>query len=110
MQDQYFMQSWNQGHTRFSADLDHGLGRLAARLSRRGKVRGGIRNPYGKPDEARPALPPEAQASLRGLAATLFTVVLWAAVLMVATPAPGLAASHEASPTACACIVQLPLA
>ena len=110
MQDQHFMQSWNAGHTRFSADLDRGLGRVIDRLSRRGTSQKAIRNPYGIPAEAGPPLSPQARASLRGLGATLFTVVLWAVVLMVATPAPGLAASNWASVAPCACIGHPPLA
>jgi hypothetical protein len=110
MQDEHFMQSWNAGHARFSADLDRGFRQLIGGLSPRGARRKAIRNPYGIPAETGPRMPPRAKASLRGLAATLFTVVLWAAVLMVATPTPGFAASHDASPVACACTVLLPLA
>jgi hypothetical protein len=110
MQDQHFMQGWNSGHTRFSADLDRGLGVVIDRLSRRGKGRKGIRNPYGIPAETGSSLPPRTTASLRGLGATMLTVVLWAVVLMVATPAPGLAAVREASVATCACTAFLPLA
>ena len=110
MQDEHFMQGWTSGHTRFSADLDRGLGVVIDRLSRRKKGRESIRNPYGIPTETGTSLPASAKASLRGLAATMLTVVLWAVVLMVATPAPGLAAAGEASPATCACAVLLPLA
>lgn len=30
MQDEHFMRGWNEGHDRFSADIAHGLQRLAA--------------------------------------------------------------------------------
>jgi hypothetical protein len=110
MQDEQFMRSWNDSHDRFSAEVDRGLSLVIDRLSRSRRRRKAIRNPYGIPVETESSLPPRARASLRGLAATLFTVVLWAAVLMVATPTPGFAASHDASPVACACTVLLPLA
>lgn len=110
MQDEHFMQGWNAGHTRFSADLDRGLGRAVDRLMHRKTDRKTIRNPYGIPTDAGPSLSPRARASLRGLGATLFTVVLWAVVLMVATPTPGLAASGWASVAPCACIGHPPLA
>ena len=106
------MQSWNAGHRRFSADLDQGLAHLVERFARRGTRRRGIDDPYGIPAETHTPSPLStgAQASLRGLAASLATVLLWAVVLMVATPAPGLAASREASVATCACTVLLPLA
>jgi hypothetical protein len=110
MQDEHFMQSWNAGHARFSADLDRGFRQLIGGLSPRGARRKAIRNPYGIPAETGPRMPPRAKASLRGLAATLFTIALWATVLMVATPAPGLAAAREAPVATCACVVLLPLA
>jgi hypothetical protein len=110
MQDEQFMRSWNDGHDRLSADIDRGFGLLADRLSHRGRGRKAIRNPYGIPAETGPALPPRAKASLRGLAATVLTATLWLVVLALATPAPGLAASREASVATCACVVLLPLA
>jgi len=91
MQDQHFMQSWNAGHSRFSADLERGLRHLTDRLSRRGQGRKAMRNPYGIPAQTEPSLPPAARASLRGLAASVITVMLWVVVLALATPAPGLA-------------------
>src|SRR6187200_335023 len=99
MQDEHFLRNWNDGHSRFSADLDRGLSHLIGRRGHR-KV---IGNPYGIPSETRPPLSPAARASLRGLGASVLTVMLWVVVLALATPAPGLAASSGA-PTACACI------
>ena len=97
MQDEQFLRQWNAGHDRFSADLDRGLGHLSRRLRERRETRKPIGNSYRFLDKyaARPAptpaLSPAAQASLRGLAASMLTVVLWVSVMLVATPAPGLA-------------------
>jgi len=109
MQDQQFMQSWNQGHSRFSADLDRALGHLIEHFPGRKGSRKAIRNPYGIPALTGPSLPPAARASLRGLAASVLTVALWVVVLALATPTPGLAASFGAA-TACASVAPLPLA
>lgn len=49
MQDEQFMQSWNAGHSRFTADLDRGVGRLVDRFSRRRSGVERMRNPYGIP-------------------------------------------------------------
>src|SRR6478736_5617661 len=105
MQDEYFLKSWTEGHSRFSADLDRRLNHLAGRLGRRKA----IGNPYGIPSETRPSLSPAARASLRGLGASVLTVALWVVVLALATPAPGLAAPPTES-VACDCVVRLPLA
>ena len=105
MQDEHFLRNWNDGHSRFSADLDRGLNHLAGRLGRHKA----IGNPYGIPSETGPSLSPAARASLRGLGASVLTVALWMVVLTLATPAPGLAAPPAAS-AACDCIVRLPLA
>ncbi len=110
MQDQHFMQSWNQSHRRFSADLDRGLRRLGDHLSRRGSGRKIIRNPYGIPAETQTSLSPAAKASLRGLAASVLTIMLWVVVLALATPAPGLAASNWASLEASTNLAYPPLA
>ena len=105
MQDEHFLTSWNNGHSRFSADLDRGLSHLVRRLGHR-KI---IGDPYGIPSQVGPSLSPAARASLRGLGASVLTVVLWVVVLALATPAPGLAAPPAAS-DACECLVRLPLA
>lgn len=94
MQDEQFMRSWNDNHHRFAAEIDHGFEHVIDRISRRRARRKGIGNPYGIPDKVDgPALTPGARASLRGLAASVLTVTLWVVVMMLATPAPGLAAA-----------------
>ena len=113
MQDEHFMRQWNEGHRSFSADLHQALNQIGRyRRTRQTDIGSsyGFLDKYAEPQSPSPALPPRAKASLRGLAATMFTVLLWAVVLMVATPAPGLAASLEASAPTCACTVLLPLA
>ena len=95
MQDQIFMHDWNNGHDRFSADLDRGLGHVIAYLSRRNRPAKTIGSSYGlltkyeAPRPARPALSPTAQASLRGFAASVITFALWVTVMALATPSPG---------------------
>lgn len=95
MQDELFMRQWNDVHQDFTADLHQtlkGLGRYQR------KRQGVIGSAYGKP-----ALSPAARASLRGLAASVITFGLWVTVMMLATPAPGLASPLEAA-TASACV------
>lgn len=99
MQDELFMRGWNAGHEHFSADLDASLERLVERLTGSARSPKGIDAAYGG-DATRSRLSGGAQASLRGLAASVLTVLLWASVMVLATPAPGLAAS----------VVHLPLA
>jgi len=98
MQDEQFMQSWNAGHSRFTADLDRGVDRLVDRFSRRRSGAQRMRNLYGIPTglERHATLSPAAKASLRGLAASVITAALWVLVMALATPAPGLAASKLA--------------
>ena len=97
MQDEQFMRLWNAGHDRFSADLDRGLGHILCHFTQRREVRKPIDRSYGflgkyeTPVPATSALSPAAQASLRGLAASVITFTLWISVMLVATPAPGLA-------------------
>jgi hypothetical protein len=112
MQDEHFMQSWNSGHRRLSADIDRGLSRLADRLSDRTKRPKDIGDAYGLPSgtERRAALSPAAAASLRGFAATVITATLWVVVMALATPAPGLAASIDSVMAGCACLAYPPLA
>ena len=97
MQDEQFMRHWNSDHGRFSADLDRGLGHIMRYFTQRRESRKPIGSSYGfltkyeAPVPATPTLSPAAQASLRGLAASVITVVLWVSVMLVATPAPGFA-------------------
>src|SRR6478609_7940844 len=105
MQDEQFMRSWCEGHSRFSAELDRGFSHLARRFARRGTSAKDIRDPYGIPAETGPTLSPKARASLSGLAATVLTATLWLVVVALATPAPGLAAASEVRVTTCACTV-----
>jgi hypothetical protein len=106
MQDEQFIQSWNAGHTQFSADLDHGLSHLRERFARRGKGAKGNRDPYGIPTEveSRASLSPAARASLRGLAASVVTAALWLVVMALATPTPGLAASPVTAAASTECL------
>ena len=106
MQDEQFMQSWNAGHSRFSADVDRGLARLVDRVSRRRNDAKNMRNPYGIPTgiDRHVTLSPAAKASLRGLAASVITAALWVVVMALATPAPGLAASPIAPVAAAECL------
>jgi hypothetical protein len=98
MQDEQFMRQWNAGRDRFSVDLDRGLGHLNRQLRQRRQTRKPIGNSYGfldryaGPAPAKATLSSEAQASLRGLAATVLTFALWVTVMAVATPMPLLAA------------------
>jgi hypothetical protein len=103
MQDQHFIRDWNDVHGDFTADLHstlNQLGRYQRTRDRRAKV---IGSPYDRILDRRSVEPsgtklsPAANASLRGLAASVITVVFWAAVMLVATPAPGLAAAPDAS-------------
>ena len=97
MQDEQFIRQWNSDHDRFSADLDRGLGHLVRYFTQRRESRKPIGSSYGflaryeAPRPAGPTLSPAAQASLRGLAASVLTFVLWVSVMLVMTPAPGLA-------------------
>jgi len=103
MQDEQFMRQWNDDHGRFSADLDRGLGHILRRFAHRREDRSTIGSSYGfltryaEPKQAAPALSAAARASLRGFAASVITVALWVVVMVVATPAPGLASPVHAS-------------
>ena len=117
MQDQHFIREWNAVHGDFTADLHSTLNQLGR--FRRSRDRGvtAIGSPYDRILDRRhvePApsdLSPAAHASLRGLAASAITVVLWSVVMLVATPAPGLAAEPGAPLTqASACILAPELA
>ena len=111
MQDEQFMRQWNVGHDRLSLDLDRGIGKLGRRVTQASRGRSAIRDVYGIPTNVdgrkatRLGLSPTAKASLRGFAASVLTFVLWATVMALATPTPGLASSHLAS-EASACMAQ----
>jgi hypothetical protein len=116
MQDELFMRQWNQGHEDFTADLHSTLKQLG-RYRRTRDADPVIGSPYDRILDRRPvevtqpSLSPAASASLRGLAASVITLVLWVAVMLVATPAPGLAATPEAPATvATACLAHPVLA
>ena len=99
MQDQQFIQQWSAGHDRFSTDLDRGLGHLLRHFARRAQSTPAIDRSYGflakyaAPAASDAPLSPAAQASLRGLAASVITFALWVTVMLLATPAPGLAST-----------------
>ena len=101
MQDEQFMRQWNNDRDRFSADLDRGLGHIVRFFREHRGDRKTIGGSYGflakyeQPKPAGPVLSPAAQVSLRGLAASVITFALWATVMLVATPAPGLAAAMD---------------
>jgi hypothetical protein len=102
MQDEQLTRQWNSDHDRFSADLDRGLGHIVRFFKERREDRKTIGSSYGflakyeQPSPAAPVVSPAAQASLRGLAATVITFALWVTVMLIATPAPGLAAPLDA--------------
>jgi len=103
MQDQHFIRDWNDVHGDFTADLHRTLNQLGRhRRTRDGEVTA-IGSPYDRildrrrVEPSRSDLTPAARASLRGLAASAITVVLWSTVMLIATPEPGLAAPVEAA-------------
>jgi hypothetical protein len=117
MQDQHFIRDWNDVHEDFTADLHRTLNKLGRYQRRRDKDAVSIGSPYDsildrrRVDQPRPELSPTARGSLRGLAATAITVVLWSAVMLIATPAPGFAAESDAPiAQASACILAPELA
>jgi hypothetical protein len=102
MQDQHFIRDWNDVHGDFTADLHSTLNGLGRYQRTRDRGVTAICSPYDRildrrrVEPSRHELSPAANASLRGLAASVITVVFWAAVMLVATPAPGLAADPGA--------------
>jgi hypothetical protein len=103
MQDQHFIRDWTTVHEDFTADLHQTLNQLGRYQRTRDRDATIIGSPYDRildrrrVEPSRSGLSPAAQASLRGFAASVITVVLWAAVMLIATPAPGLAAPLEAA-------------
>lgn len=109
MQDQHFIRQWTDGHDDFTADLHQALNQIGRYQRTRQVDIGtsyGFLDKYAERRAPKPALSPAAQASLRGLAASVITFLLWITVMIVMTPVPGLAASTDA-PTV---IAHVPLA
>ena len=110
MQDQHFILDWTERHAQFSADIDSGLGQLSKAIGYRRESRQdiggsyGFLDKYGPAEPAAPVLSPAASASLRGLAASVITFGLWVSVMLVATPAPGLASTGLAPVAEAACL------
>ena len=102
MQDQHFIRDWNGVHGDFTADLHSTLNQLGRYQRSRDSGVATIGSPYDRILDRRRVEPsgaelsPAANASLRGLAASVITVVFWAAVMLGATPAPGLAGAPDA--------------
>lgn len=98
MQDELFLRQWNNAHEDFTADLHRTLNQLGRYQRTRNGAVAAIGSPYDsildkrRVEPARHELSPAARASLRGLAASVITFGLWVTVMLVATPAPGLAA------------------
>ena len=106
MQDQHFIRDWTGVHKDFTADLHQTINQLGRYQRTRDRNAATIGSPYdrildrGRVEPSRSGLSPGAQASLRGLAASVITVVLWATVMLIATPSPGFAAPVEATAVA----------
>ncbi len=102
MQDEHFIRQWNQAHEDFTAGLHDTLNQLGRYQGTRDEDAVTIGSPYDRildrrpVEPSRPGISPAAQASLRGLAATVITFALWVTVMLVATPTPGLAAPLDA--------------
>jgi hypothetical protein len=117
MQDQHFIRDWNDVHGDFTADLHSTLNQLGRYQRTRDRGVTAIGSPYDRildrkrVEPSRQDLSPAAHASLRGLAASAITVVLWSVVMLIATPTPGLAAEPSApAQQASACILAPELA
>jgi hypothetical protein len=112
MQDEQFIREWTEVHEDFTSDLQCTLNQLGAYQRSRGSAPCVIGPAYDAPRDADPgpALSPAAQASLRGLAASVITLALWVVVMLVATPTPGFAATREAAPEPPACVAPAMLA
>ena len=101
MQDNHFYHGWQRDAGDFAADLQHTLNRLGRYQRTRDAKSAIIGSPYDnirdrqRVEKAPQGLSPAAQASLRGLAASVITFALWTAAMLVMTPAPGLASSLD---------------
>lgn len=102
MQDELFLRQWNDTHEDFTADLHRTLKQLGRYQRTRDEAVAVIGTPYDSIldkrhlEPARHELSPAARASLRGLAANVITFGLWVTVMLIATPAPGLASTPDA--------------
>ena len=99
MQDEHFIREWNNGHRAFSADLHQALNQIGRYQRTRQDDIGssyGFLDKYDAQRAPKQSLSPAAQASLRGLAASVITLLLWVTVMLVVTPVPGLAAAPDA--------------
>ena len=92
MQDEHFMRDWVGLHDRASA-TSHRKPSPLSRTAVDRKSRFSIGSAYTNRPAADSAsgISPVARASLRGLAASVLTFVLWVTVMVLATPTPGLA-------------------
>jgi hypothetical protein len=102
MQDEHFIRQWNDTHEDFTADLHQALNQFGRYQRTRDRKTAAIGSPYDRILDRRVVEPASrglsagAQASLRGLAASVITFALWVTVMLVATPAPGLASAIDA--------------
>src|SRR5690606_13088170 len=94
MQDEHFMRDWVGLHDRASA-TSHGRPTPLSRTAVDRKSQPSIGDAYAnRPATDRASgISPVARASLRGLAASVLTFILWVTVMVLATPTPGLASS-----------------
>lgn len=105
MFDSLFMRHWEAGPGKFSTHLGRAAVRRLQQGAHRRQPREAIGKPYGflaKYDDrpaTRPVLTETAQASLRGLAASVVTFGLWIAVMALATPMPLMAATADVAAT-----------
>ena len=103
MQDEQFMRQWNGVHEEISLKRDRQSSHATRQLRQRQGSCQAIGNAYGFLDkygdkaEPKPLISPAAQASLRGLAASVITFGLWIAVMALAMPMPLLASTTDAT-------------
>ena len=95
MQDEHFMRDWVGVRARLSPSPTTAANRNTSGSDKDDRRHGSIDRTYvtRRKAEGPARLSIAAQASLRGVAATVLTFVLWATVMVLATPTPGLASS-----------------
>jgi len=96
MQDEHLMRQWNAVHDEISLKLNRPSRQRPAACQPIGNAYGFL-DKYGDKDEPKPLISPAAQASLRGLAASVITFGLWIAVMALAMPMPLLASTTDAT-------------